>query len=74
MSDFSSELAQINHQKAIAKYFGISLYDLFESQRTGLLFGQKSPNYIRVGDTAFYRKEAIDTFLGQFLEQAGDGL
>ena len=74
METFSSNLAQINHEKAVARYFGISCSELNKSQCTGMLFCVKAPKHFVIGDTAFYRKEEIDRFLANFVEQHGDGL
>ena len=74
MNHFQSDLAQINHEKAIARYFGIPRYELNETQRTGTLFSVRAPKHFVIGETAFYRKEEIDRFLSNFVEQPGDGL
>ncbi|MFQ3249628.1 MAG: hypothetical protein ACI9O6_001436 [Glaciecola sp.] len=74
METFSSNLAQINHEKAVARYFGITCGELNKSQITGTLFSVKAPRHFAIGDTAFYRKEEIDRFLTKFVEQQGDGL
>ena len=74
METFSSNLAQINHEKAVARYFGITSSELNNSRRTGTLFSVKAPKHFAIGNTAFYRKEEIDRFLTNFVEQPGDGL
>ena len=74
METFSSNLAQINHEKAVARYFGITRGELDQSQITGTLFSVKAPRHFAVGDTVFYRKKEIDRFLTNFTDQPVNGL
>jgi hypothetical protein len=74
METFSSNLAQINHEKAVARYFGITCGELNKSRTNETLFSVKAPKYFAIGNTAFYRQDEIDRFLSNFIEQPGDGL
>jgi hypothetical protein len=74
METFSSNLAQINHEKAVARYFGITCGELNKSRTNGTLFSVKAPKHFAIGNTAFYRKDEIDRFLSNFVEQPCDGL
>jgi len=74
MEHFQTNLAQINHEKSIAKYFGIPCHELQQSQKNGSLFSVRAPKHFVIGDTECYRKEEIEGFLSNFVEQPGDGL
>jgi hypothetical protein len=74
MDHLDTDLAQINHEHAIARYFGLDCSQLGQSRLTGELFGVKAPKHFTIGKVTFYRKTDIDNWLAQFADQQAEGM